>query len=65
MENLHTAVTGKRCKLLRPVRDRQGRNHFGEEPMILREIDNFDRHMYLVKFDDGATTFLFRHEMDL
>jgi hypothetical protein len=29
----------------------------------LQEIENLDRHMYLVKFDHGATTFVFPHEM--
>ena len=63
MEALDVAVTGKHCRLLRPVRDREGHSHFTEQPLILKEIKNLDRHMYLVKFDDGATTFVFPHEM--
>jgi hypothetical protein len=31
----------------------------------LREIENLNRHMFLVQFDDGATTFLFPHEVVL
>ena len=63
MEALDVAVTGKHCRLLRPVRDREGHSHFTEQPLILKEINTLDRHMYLVKFDDGATTFVFPHEM--
>ena len=53
----------KRCELLRPVRDRSGRNHFREPIRLLREIRNLDRTMYLVRFEDCATTFLFPHEI--
>jgi len=63
MEASDVAVTGMHCRLLRPVRDREGHSHFTEQPLILKEIKNLDRHMYLVKFDDGATTFVFPHEM--
>ena len=57
------AVVGRYCRLLRPVRDHEGRSRFEERPRILREINNLDRHMYLVRFDDGATTFLFPDEV--
>ncbi|MGC1341147.1 MAG: hypothetical protein WA854_02400 [Candidatus Binataceae bacterium] len=57
------AAVGRNCRLLRPVRDHEGRNRFGERPLILREVNNLDRHMYLVQFDDGATTFLFPDEV--
>jgi hypothetical protein len=57
------AVVGRHCRLLRPVRDHEGRSRFEERPRILREINNLDRHMYLVRFDDGATTFLFPDEV--
>lgn len=56
-------VAGKRCRLLKPVRDREGRSRFKEEPTILRQVRNLDRNMYLVKFGDGATTFLFPDEV--
>jgi hypothetical protein len=59
------AVVGRQCKLLRPVRDREGRSRFVERPRILREVNNLDRQMYLVQFDDGATTFLFPDEVAL
>ena len=49
---------GRHCRLLRPVRDLHGLSHFTEQPRILRELDNLDRHMYLVQFDDGSTAFL-------
>lgn len=55
--------SGKRCRLLKPVRDHEGRARFGEQPTILRQINNLDRSMYLVQFSDGATTFLFPDEV--
>jgi hypothetical protein len=57
------AVAGRHCKLQRPVRDHEGRSRFSEQPRILREVNNLDRRMYLVQFDDGATTFLFPDEV--
>jgi len=66
MENRQTETrAGRFCKLLRPVRDREGHFHFDERPRVLRELNNLDRHMYLVQFDDGATTFLFPDEVVL
>jgi hypothetical protein len=56
-------VTGRHCKLQKPVRDHEGRSRFSEQPRILREVNNLDRRMYLVQFDDGATTFLFPDEV--
>jgi len=58
-----TMANGRRCILRRPVRERDGRLRFGEAPTILREIDNLGRHMYLVSFDDGSTSFLFPDEV--
>jgi hypothetical protein len=66
MENRQTEAMGARyCKLLRPVRDRDGHSHFDEQPRVLRELNNLDRLMYLVQFADGATTFLFPDEVVL
>ena len=56
-------LAGRRCRLLKPVRDQQGRSRFNEEPRILREVNNLGRRMYLVQFDDGSTTFLFPDEV--
>jgi len=63
MEASNVAVTGKHCRLLKPVRDREGHTHFSEQPLIVQVIKNLDRCMYLVKFDSGTTTFVFPHEM--
>lgn len=60
-----TPVTGKHCHLRRPIRDHSGRNRFNEDPLILREVHNLDRQMYLVRFSDGATTFVFPDEVVL
>jgi hypothetical protein len=63
MQTEHTL--GRRCRLLKPVRDHEGRSRFNEEPRIVREIQNLDRRMYLVQFNDGATTFLFPDEVEV
>jgi hypothetical protein len=66
MDNLQTeAVVGRHCNLKRPVRDRQGVSHFKEKPVVLREVTNLDRRMFLVQFGDGSTTFLFPDEISL
>lgn len=64
LTSLNTAeLIGKHCKLQRPVRYHEGRSRFSEQPRIIREVNNLDRRMYLVQFDDGATTFLFPDEV--
>jgi hypothetical protein len=64
METMNsTSVVGRHCRLVGPVRDSQGRGRFNEEPLIVREVDNLGRHMYLVQFEDGSTTFLFPSEV--
>lgn len=55
--------TGLRCRLLKPIRDHEGRIRFGERPRVLQDIYNLGRHMYLVRFEDGSTTFLFPDEV--
>ena len=56
---------GRQCVLRKPIRDRSGRSRFQEMPIIVRELFNLDRHMYLVRFSDGATTLVFPHEVDV
>ncbi len=63
LQDLNAGVAGKRCRLLKLIRDRNGRNRFKEQPLILREVNNLDRRMYLVRFDDGAMTYLFPDEL--
>jgi len=60
---MQTNHTEKRCSLVGLVRDTTGRVRFNEQPTIVREVSNLDRQMFLVRFDDGATTFLFPHEI--
>ncbi|HTQ25494.1 MAG TPA: hypothetical protein VMI09_12420 [Candidatus Binataceae bacterium] len=57
------AAVGRRCRLLKPVRDHEGLSRYTEKPRILRSVDNLGRRMLLVQFDDGATTFLFPDEV--
>lgn len=56
-------AAGTTCRLLRPIRDREGRLRYEEHPRILRRITNLEREMFLVRFDDGATTFVFPDEI--
>jgi hypothetical protein len=64
METINSdSLVGRHCRLLRAVRDNSGRNRFTEEPLIVREVDNLGRHMLLVQFEDGTTTFLFPTEV--
>ena len=62
-EDRQDGVVGRYCRLLKPVRDREGHSRFIERPRILREVRNLDRVMYLVQFEDGTTTFVFPHEI--
>jgi hypothetical protein len=63
MESINTEVVGRLCRLIGLVRDHHGRSRFKEQPRILREVNNLDRRMFLVQFDDGSTTFLFPDEV--
>ena len=55
----------KRCQLIGSIRDHAGCLRFHEEAQVLREVVNLDRRLFLVRFADGATTFLFPHEFVL
>jgi hypothetical protein len=54
----------KFCRVIKPVRDKAGRIRFNEIAQIVGEMENLGRQMYLVKFADGSTTFLFPDEID-
>ena len=56
------AENTKRCRLIGSIRDHAGWLRFKEEVQVLREVVNLDRHLFLVRFADGATTFLFPNE---
>ena len=59
------STNSRRCSLVRPIRDSEGHVRFREAPEILREVENLGRHMFLVRFRDGGTTFLFPDEIIL
>jgi hypothetical protein len=63
MDRHEQDLTTLHCRLLKPVRDHEGRSRFVERPRVLHEVTNLGRHMYLVQFDDGATTYLFPNEI--
>ncbi len=69
METATTTATDspkrKFCRLLEQVRDHEGHIRFAEAVEIVKEIDNLDRHMFLVRFKDGSTTFVFPHEVEM
>lgn len=58
-------IVGKKVKLKIPVRAGNGKQYFKELATVSRVCFNLDRKMYLVSFDDGATTFLFPDEVEL
>jgi len=58
-------IVGRHCLLLKPVRDKQGQTRFAEQPVVLREVNNLGRRMFLVQFADGSTTFLFPDEVTI
>ncbi len=55
--------TGRQCRLLRPIRDHEGRTRFEEVPLIMKHMRNLEREMFLVRFSDGATVFVFPDEI--
>jgi hypothetical protein len=58
-------IIGRQCLLLKPVRDKAGLMRYNERPLILREVNNLNRRMFLVQFSDGSTTFLFPDEINI
>jgi hypothetical protein len=60
-----TITAGRQCHLLKPIPDREGKLHFNEAPIILRVLVNLERQMFLIQFEDGATTFVFPSEIVL
>jgi len=65
MVTTNIEAVGRHCRLVRPVRDHQGQTRFNEQPLVLREVKNLGRQMFLVQFDDGSTTFLFPDEISV
>jgi hypothetical protein len=64
MKACHLNVSGRTCHLRVPVRDREGGIRFRERPTVLCEIFNLGRRMYLARFADGITMYLFAHEVE-
>jgi len=64
MRPCHLSISGRTCRLLAPVRDREGGTRFSERPTVLCEIFNLGRRMYLARFEDGTTMYLFEHEVE-
>lgn len=58
-------LVGKRVKLLVPVRSSNGKEYFKEHPTIIRIVENLERTMYYVRWDDEASTFLFPDEVEI
>jgi hypothetical protein len=64
-ESVPARTLPSRLRLIRPIRDTNGRSHFGEEVYVLSEIHNLDRRMFLVRPADGTTTFVFPGEVGI
>ncbi len=60
---IEAGTQDRRCSLVRPIRDHEGRIRFHESPVVVKEMSNLGRLMYLVRFDDGGTTFVFPDEI--
>ena len=58
-------IVGKQCQLLKPIRTHEGLSKFKESATILRITKSLDRTMYLVRFDDESTPFLFPEEVKI
>jgi hypothetical protein len=65
LENPSPQESVRCCRLLRPIRDHEGRERFRDRPEIIRQVDNLDRRMYLIRFGDGTTTFVFPYEVEI
>lgn len=63
MEEAQRRALPRHCRLVKPIRDPSGKIRFGDSAEIVREVNNLGRRMLLVRFDDGATTFLFPDEV--
>jgi hypothetical protein len=63
MQTYRAEIIGRRCHLIVPVRDPQGRSHCDERPTIISETHNLGRHMYLARLEDGTTMYLFDYEI--
>lgn len=59
-------IVGKACTLIHPIRTHEGiiksKDHTAT---IIRAVENLGRLMYLVKFEDKSTTFLFPDEIEI
>jgi hypothetical protein len=58
-----TVQESKRRQLEKPIRDPNGGLQFHETSESQRKVNNLGRRTLPVRFDDGATTFLFPHEV--
>lgn len=63
---MHNAV-GKQCRLLKPIRDPNGKTRYREEinPTVIRVTVNLDREMYHVRLNDGLIMILFPREIEI
>jgi hypothetical protein len=59
-------LIGKKCKLLKPLRDPSGMVRPRDTIVtVIRAVNNLDREMFLVQFSDETTSFLFPTEIEL
>jgi hypothetical protein len=65
MDDITQNYIGKQCHLLKPTRLANGMSKFKDIATILRVVRNLEREMFLVRFTDDTTTFLFPEEFTI
>jgi hypothetical protein len=58
-------LAGKRCRALQPISMHQGRLQRDTHGTIRHELDNLDRHLIFVNWDNGIDGFVFPREIEL
>ena len=60
-----TAISGKRCRVTRPLESVSGRIERFAEGRIRYVTQNLDRLLFLVEWDGGGSTMLFPDELEI
>jgi hypothetical protein len=60
-------LVGKKCRLVRPIRDPEGKSRYREElnPTIIRVGNNLDRLMLYVQLSDETIMVLFPKDIEI
>lgn len=58
-------LVGKKVRLKIPIRAGEGKSYFKEIATIIRVTENLGRIMWLIRFSDDVTTFIFPDENEV